>query len=126
MTVGVTQWDARRTSRSRHLLSLLSSRFGQISHDQRPVERLPHCWAGNVSTGIPSITDGPSLLSTSYSSPPTACLTISLPKGRRVWVIAFHTVDPMDDLGVPSTPVVQQFRAGSYETCILTTSANTG
>jgi len=25
MTVGVTQWGARRTSRSRHLLSLLSS-----------------------------------------------------------------------------------------------------
>ena len=27
----------------------------------------------------------------------------------------------MDDLGVPSTPVVQRFRAGSYETCNLTT-----
>ena len=27
----------------------------------------------------------------------------------------------MSDLGVPSTPVVQQFRAGTLETCNLTT-----
>ena len=32
----------------------------------------------------------------------------------------------MDDLGVPFTPVVPQFRAGSYETCILTTQGVLG
>ena len=36
-------------------------------------------------------------------------------------VTTFLIVDPLDDLGVSSTPMVQQFRAGSYETCILTT-----
>ena len=41
-------------------------------------------------------------------------------------VTTFLTVDPLNDLGASSTPVVLQFRAGSYETCILTTSANTG
>ena len=34
-------------------------------------------------------------------------------KGRRDRVSTFHIVDPMDDLGAPSTPVVRQFRAGS-------------
>ena len=50
--------------------------------------------------------------SASYFSPPTACLTVSLPKGRRDWFPTFHIVDPVDDLGAPSTPVVPQFRAG--------------
>jgi len=40
-------------------------------------------------------------------------LRLACPKGRRGWVSTFHTVDPMDDLGAPFTPVVQQFRAGS-------------
>jgi len=62
---------------------------------------------------IPTITAGHSLLSASYSSPPTACLAVSLPKGRRDWVSTFRTVDPMDDLGASFTPVVLQFRAGS-------------
>ncbi len=35
-------------------------------------------------------------------------------------VTTFLIVDPMDDLGVPSTPEVQQFRAGNGKTCILT------
>jgi hypothetical protein len=39
---------------------------------------------------------------------------------RRDWVSTFRIVDPLDDLGAPFTPGVQQFRAGSYETCILT------
>jgi len=95
--------------------------FNQISRKQRPAERLPPYGAGNVSPGILTITARHSLLSASYSSPPTACLAVSLPKGRRDWVTTFLTVDPLDDLGVPFTPVVQQFRAGSYETCILTT-----
>ena len=45
---------------------------------------------------------------------------------QRYEVTTFHTIDPLDDLGASSTPVVQQFRAGSYETCILPTSAHTG
>ena len=52
-----------------------------------------------------------------------ACLKLLQAKDG---VTTFLTVDPLDDLGAPSTPVVPQFRAGSYETCILTTSANTG
>ena len=32
---------------------------------------------------------------------------------RRDWVPTFHMVYPVDDLGVPTTPVVQRFRAGS-------------
>jgi hypothetical protein len=43
------------------------------------------------------------------------------PEGDGYGVSTFRTVDPLDDLGVPFTPVVPQFRAGSYETCILTT-----
>ena len=39
-----------------------------------------------------------------------ACLELLQAKDG---VTTFHTVDPLDDLGAPSTPVVQQFRAGS-------------
>jgi hypothetical protein len=55
---------------------------------------------------------------------PTACLAVSLACNccrRRDGVTTFHTIDPLGDLGAPSTPMVQQFRAGSYETCNLTT-----
>jgi hypothetical protein len=52
-----------------------------------------------------------------------ACLELLQAKDG---VTTFHTVDPLDDLGAPSTPVVRRFRAGSYETSILTTSANSG
>ena len=48
-------------------------------------------------------------------APPSACLTVCLPgiAQAKDGVSTFHIVDPMDDLGAPSTPVVQQFRAGS-------------
>jgi len=46
-----------------------------------------------------------------------ACLELLQAKDG---VTTFHIVDPMDDLGAPSTPVVRQFRADSYETCNLT------
>jgi hypothetical protein len=46
-----------------------------------------------------------------------ACLGLLLAKDG---VITFRKVDPVDDLGVPYTPEVQQFRAGSGKTCILT------
>ena len=52
-----------------------------------------------------------------------ACLKLLQAKDG---VTTFRTVDPLDDLGASSTPAVLQFRAGSYKTCILTTSANTG
>jgi hypothetical protein len=39
-----------------------------------------------------------------------ACLDLLQAKDG---VTTFLTVDPMDDLGVPSTPEVQRFRAGS-------------
>jgi hypothetical protein len=101
-----------RTIRRRHLLSLLSSdsiRFHVIR------DPLNVCLLTESRTwqDIPAIIAGHSLLSASYSSPPTACLAVSLPKGRRDWVPTFHIVDPVDDLGVPSTPVVLRFRAGS-------------
>jgi len=37
----------------------------------------------------------------------------------------FRIIDPVSNLGEPCKPVVLQFRAGSYETCNLTTCANT-
>jgi hypothetical protein len=77
------------------------------------MESQPPYGAGNVAPGIPAITAGHSLLSASQSSPPSACLAVSLPKGRRNWVSTFHIVDLMDDLGVPFTPEVLRFRAGS-------------
>jgi len=107
---------SRRTSSAFHAFI----RFVRCSHDQRPAERLPPCGAGNVSPGIPVITAGHSLLSASCSGPPTACLAVSLPvNGRRYRVSTFRIVHPAGDLGVFSAPAVQQFRAGSYETCIL-------
>ena len=54
---------------------------------------------------------------------PTVCLTVSLACNcyrRRGGVTTFLLVDPLDDLGAPSTPAVLQFRAGSYKTCNLT------
>jgi hypothetical protein len=78
------------------------------------MERQPPYGAGNVGPGIPAITAGHSLLSASQSSPPAACLAVSLPpRRRRSWVSTFHIVDPMDDLGAPSAPVALRFRAGS-------------
>ncbi len=47
-----------------------------------------------------------------------ACLKLLQAKDG---VTTFLTVDPLDDLGTFSTPVVLQFRAGSYKTCILAT-----
>jgi hypothetical protein len=35
-------------------------------------------------------------------------------------VTTFRIVDPVNELGVSCTPAVQQFRAGSLQTCILT------
>ena len=61
----------------------------------------------------------------SQPRPPTACLTVSLPRGRRTWGSTFRTTDPVSNLGESSTPVVRQFRASSYKTCNLTTCANT-
>jgi len=52
--------------------------FNQLSHDQRPAERQPPYGAGNLSPGIPTITAGHSLHSASQSSPPSACLAVSL------------------------------------------------
>src|SRR5208283_671943 len=46
-----------------------------------------------------------------------ACLELLL---ARDGVTTFRIVDPVDDLGVSCTPAVQQFRAGSLQTCILT------
>jgi hypothetical protein len=46
-----------------------------------------------------------------------ACLELLLAEDG---VTTFRIVDPVDDLGVPSTSAVQQFRAGMVETCILT------
>ena len=46
---------------------------------------------------------------------------LACPRGRRTQGATFHINDQIDDLGVPFTPMVQQFRAGSYETCNLTT-----
>ncbi len=73
----------------------------------------------------PPLQQGICFLKASQPRPPTACLTVSLPRGRRHWVSTFRIIDPMNNLGEPSTPVVRQFRAGSYETCNLTTCANT-
>ena len=74
---------------------------------------------------IPVITAGHSLRMASQPRPPTACLTVSLPRGRRHWGSTFRTIDPVSNLGEPSTPAAPQFRAGSYKTCNLTTCANT-
>ena len=56
-------------------------------------------------------------------APPTVCLAVHLPDyiRRRYEVPTFHIIDPMSDLGAPWTPVVLQFRAGTLETCNLTT-----
>jgi hypothetical protein len=45
------------------------------------------------STRIHPITGWPSLLPSSLPVPPTACLTVSLPKGRRHGVTTFHVSD---------------------------------
>jgi hypothetical protein len=45
-----------------------------------------------------------------------ACLELLLAEDG---VTTFRLVDPMDDLGAPCTPEVLQFRAGDYQTCIL-------
>jgi hypothetical protein len=62
--------------------------------------------------------------SSNFSHPPLhqhalrfACLGLPLAKDE---VTTFRIVDPVDDLGVPYTPEVQQFRAGNGKTRILT------
>jgi hypothetical protein len=107
-----SHWLAERTTRRRHLLSLLSSDSinSHVTRDPLNVSLLKE---SRTWQDIPAITAGHLLLSASFSSPPSASLAVSLPNGRRDWVPTFRTVDPMDDLGVPSTPMVQRFRAGS-------------
>ena len=107
-----SQRHTERTSRSRHLLSLFSSDSLIVPMTKDPLN-VSLLTESRTRQDIQTITAWHSLLSASYSSPPIACLAVSLPKGRRDWVTTFRTVDPMDDLGAPSTPVVQQFRAGS-------------
>ena len=82
LTVRVAQRHAGRTNlKGRHLLSPLSSSDSSSVHvigDLLNVCLLAE--SGNVSHDIPTITGGPSLLPASYSSPPTACLAVSLPQ----------------------------------------------
>jgi hypothetical protein len=68
----------------------------------------------------------PKAFASSNISPPSLhrrALRFACPALHRAedGVNTFHTVDPMDNLGASSTPVVRRFRAGSYETCNLTT-----
>ena len=111
-----SQRHTERTSRSRHLLSLFSSDSLIVPMTKDPLN-VSLLTESRTRQDIQTITAWHSLLSASSSSPPTACLAVSLPlstrSGRRDWVTTFRTFDPMDDLGAPSTPVVLQFRAGS-------------
>ncbi len=108
-------------SRRRHLLSLLSSDSFSVHVTRDPL---------NVCL----LTEPRMFHSVSRSLQPDICFfqhpvpalqqlasRLACPKGRRNRVPTFRNVHPMDDLGVFSTPVVRQFRAGSYETCSLTT-----
>ena len=65
----------------------------QLLRDQRPAERLPLYRAGNIAPGIPTITAEHSLLSASYSSPPTDRLAVSLPRRRWDKVSTFRIID---------------------------------
>jgi hypothetical protein len=96
----------------RHLLSLLSfdSITFRVTGDPLNVSPLAE---SHTRRDILAITARHSLLSASYSSPPTACLAVSLPKGRWDRISTFLIVDPLDDLGAPSTPVALQFRTSS-------------
>ena len=129
VTVRIAQMHAGGTScpcGRRHLPSLLSSdSFAFHVTRDPPNVSSPH-GAGPVSTGIPTITAGHSLLSARQSSPPSACLTVSPPRGRRYWVSTFRIVDHLDNLGAPRTPVVLRFRTSTLETCILTTPLHSG
>jgi len=129
VTVRIAHLHAGRTSclyRRYHLLSLLSSDSltFHVTRDQPNVS--PPYGASPISTSIPTITAGHSLLSARQSSPPSACLAVRLPRGRRYWVPTFRIIDHLGDLGVPRTPVVQRFRTSTLETCNLTTSLHTG
>ncbi len=129
--------DGCTSTIGRHLLSHLQ-RFSKFSRNEIPVGRL-HALSPELK--LPGFGAEPCFVlylsvfpkafaSSNLSLPPLhrralrfACLEFLQAKDG---VTTFLTVDPLDDLGTSSTPVVQQFRAGSYETCILTTSANTG
>ena len=108
----------------RHLLSLLQ-RFSRFSRNETPVGRLhtpspelmlPALALSHVSCSIFRLSRKHSLLPTSLTR-----LSMGVPYGfaclellrAKDGVTTFHTVDPMDDLGAPSTPGVLRFRAGS-------------
>lgn len=61
------------------------------------------------------------ILSPAPPSTRLAVMPARISIGRCDGVDTFHIIDPMSDLGAPWTPVVQQFRAGTLETCNLTT-----
>lgn len=96
-------------------------RFDQISHEQRPVGRLLTFVPGKFWPVSNPLQDDIRFFRHLNPTPPTACLAVCLPLRRKYWVSTFHIYDPANDLGVPWTPVVRQFRAGTLETCILTT-----
>jgi hypothetical protein len=109
-----SHWHTERTIRRCLLLSLLSSDSTRFHVTRDP---LNVCLLTESCTwqDIPAITAKPSLLSASLSRPPSACLAVRLPRGRRNWVSTacperdsgFRTVDPLDEVGVPSTPVAR-------------------
>ena len=116
ITVRITRLPSECTScpNGRHHLHSLLSSDSIIFYVIRDLPNVsPPYGADPISTSILTITVRHSLLSARQSSPLSACLTVSLPKGQRHWVPTFRIVDHLSDLSVPSTPVVLQFRAGS-------------
>ena len=113
-----------RTSLRRHLLSHLQ-RFYLFSRKETPVGRLHARSPGLKPAGFgvepcfrPYLPAFPEAFASSNLSHPSlhrhalrfAYLDLLQAKDG---VTTFHTVDPVNDLGVPSTPEVLQFRAGS-------------
>ena len=107
-----SQRHTERTSRSRHLLSLFSSDSLIVPMIKDP---LNVCLLTESRTwrDIPSITDSHLLFQHPIPARQQHALRLACPKERRGWVPTFRTLDPLDDLGAPSTPMVLQFRAGS-------------
>ena len=82
-----SQKRTERTSRSRNLLSLFSSDSPIVPMTKDPLN-VSLLTGSRTWQDIPAITAWHLLLSGSYSSPQTACLTVSLPK--RATGLGFH------------------------------------
>ena len=119
--VGMAEACGAHHPGGRHLLSPLSSDLSGVHMTKDPPNVCRLAAPGMSHPVSRSLQSGIRFFRPPVPARRQHALRLACPCGRRDRVSTFRIVHPMGDLGAFSTPVVRQFRAGSYETRNLTT-----